>query len=44
MADRYLANPIVDVAHKAAASESAFDRHAGASDLADRLLTKIRSF
>jgi hypothetical protein len=44
MADRYLANPIVDVAHKAASSESAFNRHSNATALADTLLTKIRSF
>jgi hypothetical protein len=44
MADRYLANPIVDVGHKAAASESAFSRHESAMGIADQLLTRIRAF
>jgi hypothetical protein len=44
MADRYLANPIVEVAHKAAAAESAFNRHASATGLAEQLLTKVRNF
>jgi hypothetical protein len=44
MADHYLANPIVDVKEKAASAESAFNRHASATGLADQLLTRIRAF